>query len=96
MGARMPAAVIAATEIEPMARCSTAAISQARTTATRAGVPCSAEKKPPSTSASAVSPMTAPREPPTPVTSRIWPVVFRPSFSASLVRLVPSAPRASR
>ena len=63
IGASMPAAVMAATEIEPMARCKTAAINQANRIVSRAGVPASAEKNPPRILSSPVSPMTAPKNP---------------------------------
>ena len=59
----MPDAVMAATEIEPMARCRTAAINQANRIVSRTGVPTSAEKNPPRMSWSPVSVITAPKEP---------------------------------
>src|SRR5215216_6282239 len=76
IGARMPAAVMAATDTDPIARCSTAAMNHASRMVTSTGAPTSAENRPPSTSSRFVSPITAPSEPPTPVISKISPVVW--------------------
>jgi hypothetical protein len=46
IGTSIPAAVMAATEIDPMERCKTAAINQASRIVNRSGVPASAEKIP--------------------------------------------------
>ena len=92
----MPAAVMAATDTDPIARCSTAAMNHASRMLTSTGAPASAEKRPPSTSSRPVSPITAPSEPPTPVMSRISPVVWKPSSIVSRVRSSPAVARKIR
>ena len=85
IGAMMPAAVIAATDTEPIARCRTAAMNHASRMLSTTGAPSSAWNRSPSTLSSPVASMTAPSEPPTPVMRRISPVVWNPSSIASLV-----------
>ena len=80
-GAMMPAAVIAPTDTDPMAKCRTAAISHASRMLTMIGAPSSAENRSSSVLSMPLSAMTAPRDPPTPVTSRISPVVWKPAVS---------------
>ena len=89
-------AVSAATETEPMARCSTAAMNQASRMLSSTGPPASAENSLPSASPMPAAVMTLPSEPPTPVISRISPLVRKPSESAVLVRSTPIRRRASR
>ena len=69
------AAVMAATDTEPIARCSTAAMSQASRMLRTTGVPSSAMNRSARIVSSPVSQMTAPSEPPIPVMSRMAPVV---------------------
>src|SRR5688572_29996076 len=74
-GPMIPAAVMAATDTDPIARCSTAAMSHASRMLRVTGAASSAVKRSARILSSPVSLMTAPRDPPMPVMSRIAPVV---------------------
>ena len=81
----IPAAVMAATDTDPIARCSTAAMSHASRMLRVTGAASSAVKRSARTVSSPVSWMTAPRVPPMPVTSPIAPAVWKPSPIAASV-----------
>ena len=78
IGEMMPAAVIAPTDTDPIAKCSTAAMHQASRMLMITGAFSSAENRSLRVASMPLAAMTAPRDPPTPVTSRISPVVWNP------------------